>query len=226
MLCKLVAHALRVCVFLIHLVDCNDQRHIGRTRMLDSFYRLRHDTVIGGNHQHHDIRGLSTTRTHRGKCCVTRCIKECNRAVFCFCLVGTNMLGNTASLTRSNTRGTNVIEQGGLAVINVAHDRDHRWTWFGIAFARTSNQSCQRRFHIIGAHRIGVVTHLLNHEDSGVLVQQLIDSSHDAHRHHRLDHFSSLDSHFIGQLGNRDGLRHINIANYRRCRTFETMLGL
>eukprot|EP01041_Mallomonas_annulata_P031546 gene31545-53864_t len=64
---QLVDHAGRVGVRLVDLVDRHDDRNPGRLGVLDGLDRLRHHGVIGGNHQHNDIRALSPARTRRGK---------------------------------------------------------------------------------------------------------------------------------------------------------------
>lgn len=43
-----------------------------------------------------------------------------------FHVVGADMLGNTTGLTGSHLGATDVIQQGGLAVVNVAHNTHHR----------------------------------------------------------------------------------------------------
>ena len=58
---QLGAHALRVGVRLVDLVDGNDDRNLGRLGVIDGLDGLRHDAVIGGHHQHHDI-GDATRR--------------------------------------------------------------------------------------------------------------------------------------------------------------------
>ena len=64
---------------LVDLVDRHDDRHIGRARVIDGFHRLRHDAVIGGNHQHDDIRGLGAAGAHGGEGFMARRIDEGDR---------------------------------------------------------------------------------------------------------------------------------------------------
>ena len=82
---------------LINLVDGNNDRHVTGLGMLNSFDGLRHNSVIGSNHENHDIGCGSTAGTHCGKCGMTRSIEEGDG----FTLVGlyvvsTDVLGNTA----------------------------------------------------------------------------------------------------------------------------------
>lgn len=61
----------RVRALLVDLVDRHHDRHIGRLCVVDGFHRLRHHTVVGGDHQDRDIGGLRTTGTHGGERLVT-----------------------------------------------------------------------------------------------------------------------------------------------------------
>ena len=44
---ELLLDALRLRIRLVDLVDRDDDRHLGRARVIDRFERLRHDAVIG-----------------------------------------------------------------------------------------------------------------------------------------------------------------------------------
>ena len=61
------AHAFRLGVRLVDLVDRDDQRHFGRLGVMDRFDRLRHDAVIRGDDQHDDVRDFGAARAHRGE---------------------------------------------------------------------------------------------------------------------------------------------------------------
>ena len=59
------AHALRLGVGLVDLVDRHDQRHMRRLGVVDRLDRLRHDAVVGRDDQHDNIRDLGAARAHR-----------------------------------------------------------------------------------------------------------------------------------------------------------------
>ncbi len=59
---ELGAHAIRVGIALVDLVDRDDDRHVGRARVLDRLDGLRHDAVVGRHHQHHDVGGACAPR--------------------------------------------------------------------------------------------------------------------------------------------------------------------
>ena len=71
--------------------------------MLDRLFCLRHNAIVGGNHQNNNVRGLSATSAHRRKGRVTRRIEESDHAHISLHVVSTNMLGNTTRLTDGDT---------------------------------------------------------------------------------------------------------------------------
>lgn len=64
---KLGANPIRIRRALVDFVDRHHDRHARRARVLDRLDGLRHDTVIGRHHEHHDVRRARTTSTHRGE---------------------------------------------------------------------------------------------------------------------------------------------------------------
>ena len=60
-------HALRIGLGLVDLVDRDDDRRLGRLGVADRLDRLRHDAVVGGDHQHHDVGDLRAARAHGGE---------------------------------------------------------------------------------------------------------------------------------------------------------------
>ena len=139
-------------VGLVDLVDRDDDRHICCLGVINGFQRLRHHAVIGRNHQHHDVGDLRPTRAHAGEGLVTGRIEEDDLATKRRrVLVGdrhfvcADMLGDSARFAFGDAGQPDGIEQAGLAVIDVAHDGDHRRTrdrqcatLFASAFCRSS----------------------------------------------------------------------------------------
>ena len=99
---ELLAHLGRVGVLLVDLVDRDHDRHLGRLGVVQRLDRLRHDAVVGRDHQDDDVGGLGTTGTHGGERLVTRGVDERDRPVFALVLhvhlVGTDVLGDAAGL--------------------------------------------------------------------------------------------------------------------------------
>ena len=61
---ELVLNAIHIGFWLIDFVDRNNQRHLRRFRVLDSFNGLWHHAIVCCDNQYNDIRCLSTTSTH------------------------------------------------------------------------------------------------------------------------------------------------------------------
>jgi hypothetical protein len=111
----------------VHLVDRHDHRHAGVLGVADRLDRLRHHLVVGGDDQDHDVGDLRPAGAHGREGLVARRIEERHGlAVGQLDVVGPDVLGDPARLTRDDVRLADIVEQRGLAVVNVAHDRDHR----------------------------------------------------------------------------------------------------
>ena len=108
---QLGLHALGVSRFLVDFVDCHQDRHIRRTRMLDRLFGLRHHTVICGDHQNDNISRLRPPRPHRGKRGVAGCVEEGDHPLVGFHVIGANVLGNTPRLTTGHTGFTDIVQQ-------------------------------------------------------------------------------------------------------------------
>ena len=100
---KVGAHALRVRVRLVDLVDGNDHRYAGCLGVIDSLDGLRLDAVIGRDHQDDEVGHLRAARAHRRKGLVARRVDERHLLAVDVDLVGTDMLGNAAGLAGATT---------------------------------------------------------------------------------------------------------------------------
>ena len=121
------AHALRVGALLVDLVDGDDHRHLRRLGVIDGLNRLRLDAVVGGNHQHDDIRHLGASLAHGGERLVAWRVDEGDLlAGRRHHLIGADMLGDASGFLAHHVGRADGVEQRGLAVIDVAHDGHHR----------------------------------------------------------------------------------------------------
>ena len=111
---------------LIHFIDRDDDRDACRLRVVDRFYRLRHDTVICRYDEDRDIRHLSTAGTHGSERLMTRGIEEGDVAVVDVDAIRADVLGDTARLGVGDMRVADVVKQRGLTVVDVTHDNDDR----------------------------------------------------------------------------------------------------
>ena len=73
---ELAHDPLRIGVVAVDLVDGDHDRHAGRPGVLQGLDRLRHDAVVGRDHQDHDVGGLGATGTHGGERLVARGVDE------------------------------------------------------------------------------------------------------------------------------------------------------
>ena len=129
---ELLAHLRGVGVGLVDLVHRDHDRHVGRLGVVQRLDRLRHDAVVGRDHEDRDVGHLRTTGTHGGERLVARGVDEGDRAVDALVLgvhlVRTDVLGDAAGLARDDVRVADGVEEAGLAVVDVAHDGDDRRT--------------------------------------------------------------------------------------------------
>ena len=124
-----LADLLRIGFGLVCLGDRHDHRHTGRLGVVDGFDRLRHDAVIGRHHQHHDVGDIGAAHAHFGKGFVARRVEEGDVITrLGLDLIGADMLGDAAGFAAHHIGAAQRVEQAGLAVIDMAHDRNHRWT--------------------------------------------------------------------------------------------------
>ena len=117
----------------VNLVDSNDNLGIGIACKADCLYRLWLNTIIGCHNNHHHIGQCGTVLAQRRKGLMARGIKQRHRTTTLLGLIGTNVLGNTTSLTSNRLHLEDSIEQRCLAVVNMPHHR-HNWrAWYSIA---------------------------------------------------------------------------------------------
>ena len=64
---QLLLDLLRIGLVLVDLVHCHDQRHVRRLGVVDRLDRLRHDAVVGSDHENDDVRRLGAACAHRGE---------------------------------------------------------------------------------------------------------------------------------------------------------------
>ncbi len=183
--------------------------------MLNGLHRLRHDAVVGRDHEHDDVRRLRATGTHGSECRVARSVQEGYDATGGLDVVGADVLRDSTRLSGGDLRAPDVVEQRGLAVIHMAHHRDDRRTRLALVLGLFGG-ALQILLDLVFLQDLGRVTQLLDDEHGGVLVDRLIDRGHDAHVHQNLDDLGRLDGHLLRKL--RDGrvLANANFAHHRR----------
>src|SRR5207244_7666435 len=122
---ELAAHTFDVCVRLIDLVDRHDDRHLRGARVVDRFFRLRHDTVIRGDDEHDDVSHFRAARSHHRESLVAWRVEEDDLSSALLDVIRPDVLRNAARLAGGDIRFANRIEPRRFAVVDVTHDGDH-----------------------------------------------------------------------------------------------------
>src|SRR5215218_7080997 len=125
---ELLADPGRVGLGLVDLVDRHHDRHPGRLGVVDRLDRLGHDAVVGGDHQHRHVGDGRAACPHGGERLVARRVDERHQAAVLAGtdLVGADVLGDAAGLGGDHVGVADGVQQLGLAVVDVAHDRHDR----------------------------------------------------------------------------------------------------
>ena len=196
-------HAFGIGAWLVDFVDGHNHRHFRSLGMIDGFNGLRHHTVISRHHQNHNIRDLRTTRTHRRKGGMAGRINEGDLAAQRrHDLISTDMLGNATGFTAHHIGFAQGIEQGGFAVIDMAHDGDNRRTADEIVILINGVE--QAFFNIRFRHTLHGMTKLFRHKLCGIGIDHIGDLDHLALLHQEADHVDGPFSHTISQFLNGD----------------------
>jgi hypothetical protein len=104
---QLLADLARVGALDVDLVDRDDDRHVGGLGVVERLDGLRHDAVVGRDHEDRDVGDLGTTGTHGREGLVTRGVDEGDRPVDALVLlvdlVGADVLGDAAGLAAATS---------------------------------------------------------------------------------------------------------------------------
>ena len=123
---KLLPRAVDVGAGHIDLVDGDDERNAGGLGMADRFFGLRHDAVVGGDHDDGDIGHLGAAGTHLRERLMARRIEERDRLAAVLDAPGADHLRDAPRLGGDDVAAANLVEQRRFAVIDVPHDGDDR----------------------------------------------------------------------------------------------------
>jgi hypothetical protein len=105
---KLLLDAIGLRIGLVHLVDRNDDRHARRPDVGDRFFGLRHDAVVGGDHEDGDVGDLGAARAHRRERFVTGRIDEGDLAIVSLDRIRTDLLRDAAGFAAGNVGAANL----------------------------------------------------------------------------------------------------------------------
>ena len=199
------AHARRIGVRLVDLVDRHDDRHLGGARVVDGFDRLRHHPVIGCDHQHGDIGRLRAAGAHGRERLVAGRVDEGDLLAVLLDLVGADVLRDAAGLGGDDIGLPDGVEQRRLAVVDMAHDGDHgRARLHRVGRVGRVEQAL---LDVGSGDAANAVAELLGNQLRGVRVENVGDLHHRAGLHEQPDHVDRALRHAVGELlhGNRLG---------------------
>jgi hypothetical protein len=216
-------HALEIGVGPVDLVDCDDNRHLRRARVVDRLDRLRHDAVVGGDDEDDEIGDFCAPRAHRGKRLMARRVEEGNAAAVDLNVVRADMLCDAAGLAFRHVRAADRVEKRGFAVVDVAHDRndgrprlERRLGLFDLVLDLELGFRVERDV-------LDLMIELGRDQCRGVGVEHLVDGGHHAHLHELLDDIARLDAHVAREVADADYFRD---ADYALARLGNRDLGL
>jgi hypothetical protein len=93
----------------------------------------------------------------------------------CLDVVGADVLRDAARLSGRDLRAPDVVEQRGLAVVDVAHDRDHGGR--GCCSRPVRLDFANLVFDLVFLAAASPVAHLLDYDRRGGLVDDLVDGT-------------------------------------------------
>ncbi len=179
---------------------------------MDGFHRLRHDAVVGGDHQHHDVGDLGAARAHGGEGGVAGRVDEGDLgAGGRGDLIGADVLGDAAGFARRHIGRADGVEQRGLAVIDMAHNGDHRRA--RPRLSRIVGDVEQAFFDVGFRHAAHAVAHFLGDQLGGIGVDHVVDGRHLALLHQQPDDVDRAFGHAVGEIGNGDHLGNGDFAH-------------
>ena len=207
---QLAADTLGLGTGLVDLVDGDDDRHAGRARMRNGFRRLRHDAVVGRDHQDHDVRHLGAARTHGREGGVAGRVDEGDRQPRRGGdLVGADVLGDAAGLAGDDVGLADRVEQRRLAVVDMPHDGDDGRTRLQFADVGRVEQAFLDVGFRDALHRMA---ELLGYELRGIGVDRVGDLHHLALTHQQFDDVDGAFRHAVGEFLDRDRLGQDHVA--------------
>ena len=209
------AHALGLGALLVDLVDRHDDRHFGRLGVVDRLLGLRLDAVVGGDHDHRQVGHAGAARAHRGERLVAGRVEEGDLLAGVAHLVGADVLGDAAGLAGDHLGLADRVEQRGLAVVDVAHDRDHRRAFDQVLLGVLEDRL---DLDVVGrVHDLDLLVELVGEHLDRVVGERLRERRHLAQRHQLLDHLRHRHAEVLGDvLDGRAGVHADQVGRLHR----------
>ena len=198
---ELGADAVGVRALDVDLVDRDEDRHLGGAGVVDRLDRLRHHAVVGRDDDHGDVGDLGAAGAHGGEGLVARGVEEGDRLGVVVDLVGADVLGDPTGLTGGDLGLADRIEQRGLSVVDVAHDRDHRRAVLEVGLVVDDLLDLDL---LLGrGDDLDLSLELLGDPLDLIVGERLGQGRHLAALHQGLDHLGAAEAERLGDLANR-----------------------
>ena len=196
-------------VGLIDLVDSNDDLNAGCLCMVDGLNGLRHDAVVRRYDKDRDIGGCRAAQTHGRERLMSGRIQEGNAPVVDRNGIGTDGLGNAAGFLAGHAGASDLIQKGGLTMVNVSHDTDDRGPLDHILFVLVV--FLQEFFDHVDLFLLLAEDIIIHGDGFSFLIGDFAVDGHDlARQEELLNDFRSLQVHFLGQLTDGELLRDLD----------------
>ena len=171
--------------------------------MVDGFHGLGHDAVVRCHHQDGDVSDHGAAGTHGGKGFVAGGVQEGDHLILHLHLVCTDGLGDAACFAGGDVAGTDIVQQGGLAVVDVTHDHDDGGAIlqvFCLVLCGVDELFFDGHDHFL----LHLAAQFHGHQSGGIVVDDVGHGGHDAHLHQVLDDHRAGLLHAAGQLAHGD----------------------
>jgi hypothetical protein len=126
----------------------------------------------------------------------------------CLDVIGADVLRDAAGFAAGDAGAADVVEQRGLAVVDVAHHGDHRRRGRFSAGVDCALLDRQEGIRVVELGGDGLVAHFLDHDHRRFLVEHLVDGDHLPSFISVLDDLGRLHRHLVRQVGDGDGFGH------------------
>ena len=171
---QLAAYLVGICSRLVYLVNREHHGHVRSLSVVDSLYGLGHHGVVGGDDYYRKVGELCASGTHGSEGLVSRSVEEGDAAaVGQLHVIGTDVLGYASRLAGNHVGLAYVVEQRGLAVVDMTHDGNYR----------RPRKQVFRPVHLLGAayllgevrsDELDLVAELLRHEHERLGIEPLV----------------------------------------------------
>ena len=183
--------------------------------MVDGLDGLRHDAVVGGHDDGRDVGDLGAAGAHGGEGFVARRVQEGDDLAVVLDLVGADVLGDAAGLARGHLGLADGVEQRRLAMVDVAHDSDHRWARLEV-FGAIDGSLVELHLFVGGVGDLDCALEVVGEDHDGLVGQRLGDGRHLAVAHHGLDDVGGGDTQQLRDVLDAGSRRHLDDLAFHR----------